>query len=74
MKMSQVEYTSVLLALLRRHRIEAVRLDGESGEEMNARLDARFRDSVSILTLQMNKIYDIKDDQGGLPLRLVRRK
>jgi hypothetical protein len=74
MKMAQVEYTSVLLALLRRHRLETVPLDGESVEKMHARLDARLRDSVSILTLQMTNIYDIEDDHGGLPLKLVRRK
>ncbi|KAK4542300.1 hypothetical protein LTR36_006953 [Oleoguttula mirabilis] len=72
-KMAQVEFTAVILALLRRNRIEAVPLSGESTEQVNSRLDALMKDSISILTLQMNGVYDVDEDKG-LRLRMCKRK
>lgn len=73
-KMAQVEFTAVILSLLRRHRVEAVVLESESRQQMEARLDAQMRKSISILTLQMDGVYDVGDDeQKGLKLRLKRR-
>lgn len=72
-KMAQVEFTAVILALLRHHRIDAVPLEGESEEEVNSRLDALMRNSISILTLQMDGVYDVADNKG-LKLRLSKRR
>lgn len=74
LQMAQVEFTSVILTLLRRCRLEPAPLDGESIEQTHRRLEARMRDSISILTLQMAGVYDVKDEAGGLPLRLVARR
>ena len=90
-KMAQVEFTAIFLTLFRRHRIEVVPLrvdDGSGGQreetrdELNARLDALMRDSISILTLQMVGVYDVGvgDASGageggkGLPIRFSRRR
>ena len=72
--MAQVEFTSVMLTLLRQCRLEPAPLASENVKQTNERLEARMRDSISVLTLQMNDVYDVKDDRGGLPLRLVRRR
>ena len=72
--MAQVEFVAVFLILLRQHRIDAVSLDGETKEQTNRELDSRTRDSLSILTLQMNHIYDVPaGSDKGLRLRLSRR-
>jgi cytochrome P450 len=87
-KMAQVEFTAIFLTLFRRHRIEVVPLrvrDGglreETREEVNARLDALMRDSISVLTLQMVGVYDVGAGDGergegvkGLPVRFSRRR
>jgi len=78
-KMAQVEFTAILLTLFRRNRIEAVPLsvDGrqERLSEMNTRLDALMKDSMSVLTLQMRGVYDANEGDGkGLKIRLCRRK
>ena len=93
-KMAQVEFTAIFLTLFRRHRIEVVPLrvrdgvDGGDGglreetrEEVNARLDALMRDSISVLTLQMVGVYDVGAGDGergegvkGLPVRFSRRR
>ena len=72
-KMAQVEFTAVIMALLRRHRIDAVLAKGETRTQAEARLDARMRKSVSILTLQMDGVYDVVDESKGLRLRLSKR-
>ncbi|KAK5120799.1 hypothetical protein LTR85_005866 [Meristemomyces frigidus] len=72
-KMAQVEFTAVILALLRRNRIEAVPLSGETTQQVDSRLDALMKNSISILTLQMEGVYDVADDKG-LRLRLCKRK
>jgi hypothetical protein len=53
----------------------------ETREEVNARLDALMRDSISVLTLQMVGVYDVgtgDDERGeggkGLPVRFSRRR
>ncbi|KAK4897815.1 hypothetical protein LTR27_004587 [Elasticomyces elasticus] len=73
MAMAKVEFSAVMLTLLRRSRLEAVSLKGESREQTDRRLDARMRDSMSILTLQMNNVYDMADSEKALKLRMVRR-
>lgn len=76
-KMAQVEFTAIFIGLLRRHRIEAVSKagEGEGKEEVERRLDGQMRDSMSILTLQMNGIYDRKEGDGeGFQVRLSRRR
>jgi cytochrome P450 len=79
-KMAQVEFTAIFLQLFHKHRIEAVPLKAASGSletkaELESRLDARMRDSISILTLQMNDVYDVKESQDkGLKLKLSKRR
>jgi cytochrome P450 len=79
-KMALVEFTAIFLKLFHKHRIEAVLLKGASGEletrvQLESRLDARMRDSISALTLQMNNVYDVEDDgDKGLKLRLSKRR
>ena len=74
-KMAQVEFAGIFLTLLRRHKISAVALAHESREDVEERLDGRMRDSMSILTLQMNNVYDVAGSKDkGLMLRLSRRK
>ncbi|KYG41897.1 hypothetical protein M433DRAFT_7589 [Acidomyces richmondensis BFW] len=72
-KMAQVEFTAVMLTLLKRHRVEASPLDGESEDDVNERLDAQMRKSVSVLTLEMDGIYDATED-NGLRLRWKKRR
>jgi len=77
--MAQVEFTAIFLTLFRRHRIEAVpsKIDGreEAAEEVGARLDALMGDSISILTLQMQGIYDAGEGDGkSVKVRFSRRK
>lgn len=42
-KMAQVEITTLILCLLRRHRIEPTRLEGETYQNAEKRLDAKLR-------------------------------
>ena len=73
-KMAQVEFAAIFLKLFQKQRIEAVMLEGETSEEVEKRLDGRMRDSLAILTLQMNDVYDVEEGEGkGLKLRLSRR-
>jgi hypothetical protein len=47
----------------------------ETRTEVESRLDARMRDSISLLTLQMNDIYDVEEGKDkGLKLRLSKRQ
>ncbi|KAK6441286.1 hypothetical protein LTR95_002479 [Oleoguttula sp. CCFEE 5521] len=68
-KMAQVEFTAIFLGLFRRHRIEAVPLHKDGAEETvserNLRLDALMKDSVSLLTLQMQGVYHASEGTGG---------
>jgi len=74
MAMAKVEFSAVMLTLLRRSRLEAVALEGEERADTHRRLDARMRDSMSVLTLQMNGVYDVGEGGQGLALRVVRRR
>ncbi|KAK7751220.1 hypothetical protein SLS62_006765 [Diatrype stigma] len=72
-KMAQVEFAAVLLTLLHRHRVEAApAFAGETQQQVEDRLEAQLNDSMSILTLQMNGVYDA-GEKGGLPMRLSQR-
>ena len=71
--MAQVEFTAIFLRLFRRHRVEAVPLGGETREGTEKRLDALMRESVSILTLQMQGVYDAEEGKGT-KLKLVKRR
>ncbi|KAF1822771.1 cytochrome P450 [Dissoconium aciculare CBS 342.82] len=80
-KMAQVEFTSIFLTLLWKHRIEAVPIktgsdkSQETSSQVNARLEALMSDSSPIMTLQMNGVYDVADEVGkGVPIRVIRRK
>lgn len=73
-KMAQVEFIAVFATLLRHHRIDAVPLNGETRAQTDVRLDRRMQGSISILTLQMENVYDIpKGSDKGLMLRVSRR-
>ena len=71
-KFAQVEFVTVFLTILQEHKISAVALDNETRGDVEKRLERRMRDSVSVLTLQMNGVYDVSDSKG-LPLKLTRR-
>lgn len=79
-KMAQVEFAAIFLRLFQAHRVEAVPLVKEAGavettEELERRLDGRMKNSISLLTLQMNDVYDVAEgDERGLKLRLVQRR
>ncbi|KAI0402887.1 cytochrome P450 [Xylaria palmicola] len=74
-KMAQVEFTAVLLAMLRRHRVAASLLEGEGQAEMERRLDGRLRDSQWVTVLQMNGVFNAKEKHvEGLSMKLLRRK
>lgn len=78
MKMAQVEFTSIFLMLLRRHRIEAVAMcksangEVENRREVEKRLDQSIEDSIAILTLQLPNVYDQKKGEG-IKLAVVKR-
>lgn len=72
-KMAQVEFTAVILTLLRRYRVDAVPLNGEGCKETEARLDAGLRDSSWVTVLQMNNVFDPKPNEG-LPMKFSRRR
>ncbi len=58
--MSQVEFVSVFMTLFGRYRCEAVRLEGEGDEDVEARIEGIMRDSAPKLTLQMTRNRDLK--------------
>jgi len=72
-KMAQVEFTAIFLTLLRHHRIRAA---GVSKEEIDKVLDEQIKDSMSVVTLQMNGVYDVdaSDVTKGLRLEVARRR
>lgn len=73
-KFAQVEFVTVFLTILRQHKISTVALENESRADVERRLDTRIKDSISILTLQMNGVYDVSDSKDkGLMLRLDKR-
>lgn len=37
----------------------------ETTAQINARLDALMKDSISVLTLQMQYVYDVSDRKGS---------
>jgi cytochrome P450 len=53
MKFSQVEFVAVFATMFRSARCEALRGEGETGEQARARLEGVMADSVSKLTLQV---------------------
>jgi hypothetical protein len=71
--MAQVEFVAIFLTLLRRHRIDAVAIGTESKEQVEKRLDQRLEQSISLLTIQMDNIYDVKGNDDGLKLRISTR-
>ncbi|RYC55765.1 hypothetical protein CHU98_g10442 [Xylaria longipes] len=74
-KMAQVEFTAVMLALLRRHRMSATLLKGEGQVEVEQRLDARLRDSRWVTVLQMNGVFDAKEtDAECLSINISKRR
>lgn len=72
-KMAQIEFMGVMLTLLRRHRIQAVPLEGEDHDDINRRLDARLQDSDSTVVMVMNGIYNPKEGEG-LSIRISQRR
>ncbi|OAQ64573.1 cytochrome P450 monooxygenase [Pochonia chlamydosporia 170] len=72
-KMAQVEFTAVMLTLLRRHRIDVVPLVGEGRKETEDRLDAALCDSSWVTVLQMNNVFDPKPNEG-LPMKFSKRR
>ncbi|KAI0440524.1 cytochrome P450 [Xylaria telfairii] len=74
-KMAQVEFTAVLLAILRGHRISATLLEGEGQAELEQRLDTRLRDSRWVTVLQMNGVFDVKGEESeGLSITISKRR
>ena len=59
-KFSQVEFTAVIACLLRRHRVEPVRLDGESRANAAERILRTVEDSDLEVTLKMKHPERIK--------------
>jgi len=78
--MAQVEFIAVFLMLFRRYRLEVVKLEGETDEEVNQRLDGMMRNSISKLTLEMNVYGMSEEDRGkeregrGIGLRWIKRE
>ncbi|KAG5988959.1 hypothetical protein E4U43_004591 [Claviceps pusilla] len=72
-KLSQIEFTAIMLTLLQRYRLEPVPLEGESPTEVEERLDATLCDSSWQVVLQMNRVYDAPKN-GGLLMRLRKRR
>ena len=72
--MAQVEFCAFIAVLLRHHHIDAVPLNGETRAQVESRLDVRMANSISILTLQMEDVYDVPQNSNkGLMLRVSRR-
>ncbi|KAJ6172786.1 hypothetical protein N7470_001853 [Penicillium chermesinum] len=72
MKMAQVEFTAVLMTLLKGHRIEGTPLAGEQPADTEKRLARRLTDSRWVTVLQMNGVFDPKEDEA-LSMRLAKR-
>lgn len=72
-KMAQIEFTAVMITLLRRHRIEATPLPGETRSDLERRLDVQLVDSNGSGVMVMNGIYQPKEGEG-LSVRVVQRK
>ncbi|KAG5981021.1 hypothetical protein E4U55_003373 [Claviceps digitariae] len=72
-KLSQVEFTAIMLTLLERYKMEAVPLKDEGRKEVEERLDATLRDSTWRTVLQMNKVFDAEEN-GGLLMRFRKRR
>ena len=70
-RFAQVEFVTVFLTILREHKISAVALENETRGDVERRLETRMKDSMSVLTLQMNGVYD--SDSKGIMLRLSKR-
>jgi cytochrome P450 len=74
-KMAQVEFTAIFITLLRKYRVEAALKEGETRAVIEKRLDDQIKDSMSVVTLQMNGVYDVPADAAnGLRLKLVKRQ
>jgi cytochrome P450 len=73
-KMAQVEFTAVILRLLRRHRVEVTPLEGEGQHDIKERLDARLQDSDTTSgVLLMNGVCNPKENEG-LYMRVSQRR
>jgi len=75
-KMAQVEFTAIFMTLLRKFRVDAAMDEGMTRADVDKVLDALVLDSMSVVTLQMNGVYDIDAAQAtkGLRLQLTRRR
>lgn len=73
-KMAQVEFTGILVTLLRRHRLEVVRRDGESDNDVWKRLDDIMTESAPKLTMEMD-VFNVKaDEDRGVTFRFIKRR
>lgn len=72
MKMAQVEFTAVMMTMLKGHRIEATPLAGEANVDIEKRLDGRLKNSQWVTVLQMNGVFDPKEGEA-LGMRFVKR-
>ena len=71
-KMAQVEFVAAMMTLLRRCKIEAVPLPGETPSDVMDRLDQRLNNSIWRTVLEMEDVY--RPCHGkGLNMRLVQR-
>jgi cytochrome P450 len=59
-KMSQVEFVTTFATLFRKCTVEPVLMNGESRTEMKKRLENIMQDSNVRLTLQMNRLQEVK--------------
>ena len=60
MKMSQVEFVSAFYTILRHCTIEPVLQDGESLDQARHRLNEILRDSLPLITLQMQRPEEVR--------------
>ena len=73
-KMAQIEFTAVILTLLKRHRIEVTPLRGEGRRQIEERLDARLQDSDTTSgVLLLNGVLNPKVNEG-LYMRVSQRR
>ena len=74
--MAQVEFTAIFMTLLRKFRVDASMNEGMTRADIDKVLDAQILDSMSVVTLQMNGVYDVdaKHATKGLRLQLSRRR
>lgn len=73
-KMAQVEFTGILVTMLCKHRLEVVRRDGESDNDVWQRLDHIMAESAPKLTMEMD-VFNVKvGEDRGVTFRFVKRR